>query len=57
MPHELHIRLRKIRFEHGELLKDMARKLEIGSAELSAIEHGKKPLPEGFNQKIKSLYY
>jgi len=56
MPHQLHIFLRDIRVEHGELLKGMADKLGMGSAELSAIEHGRKPIPEGFMQKLEYLY-
>lgn len=53
---ELHKYLREIRIEHGELLKDMADKLGMSSSELSAIEHGKKPMPEGFMKRIQSLY-
>lgn len=40
-----------------ELLKDMAIKLGVGSAELSQIEHGKKTMPEGFLGKIQQIYF
>lgn len=36
--------LRDLRIEKQELLYDMARKMGIGSADLSAIEAGKRPL-------------
>lgn len=53
---ELRNYLREIRIEHNELLKHMADKLGMRSAELSAIENGKKPLPEGFLRRIQNLY-
>ena len=52
----LHKYLRSIRIENGELLKDMADKLNMTASELSAIEHGKKEAPKGFMNKIESLY-
>ena len=57
MAHNLHRFLRDLRFENGELLKNMADKLNLGSAELSSIEHGKKPVPEGFLDKIQKIYF
>lgn len=36
--------LRDLRIEKQELLYDMARKMGIGSADLSAIETGERPL-------------
>lgn len=48
MAESLHRRLDAIRRERGELLKDMADRLELGSAELSAIEHAKTPLSTDF---------
>jgi transcriptional regulator with XRE-family HTH domain len=38
-------KLRQLRLERGMQLKDMAAALEISSAYLSALEHGKKGLP------------
>ena len=48
--------LRNIRMECNELLKDMADKLNITSSYLSAIEHGKREIPEGFVNDIICLY-
>lgn len=41
----LAILLKKIRIEHGERLFDMAQKLNVSSAFLSAVENGKKSAP------------
>lgn len=48
--------LRKIRMEHGELLRDMARKLEVSSSFLSAVENGKKKVPDTWPMKLKKAY-
>ena len=48
--------LRNIRITRSLLLKDMADKLDISSAELSAIETGKKPIPDWFISAIASNY-
>lgn len=48
--------LRNIRLAKGELLKNMADKLGLGSAELSAIEYGRKPMPDDFPEKLKTHY-
>ena len=42
---KLAILLKKIRVIHGERLFDMAQKLEVSSAFLSAVENGKKSAP------------
>jgi transcriptional regulator with XRE-family HTH domain len=39
------VRMRQLRAERGMALKDMAAALEISSAYLSALEHGKKGTP------------
>lgn len=45
--------LRRIRLEEGQLLKDMANKLDVTPAYLSAIENGKrKPTKELVNKLI-----
>ena len=36
--------LRKLRIDHGEILKDMADKLDVSVAFLSAVENGKKKI-------------
>ncbi len=48
--------LRKIRIDSGEVLKDMADRLKVTSSYLSAIENGKRTVPEDYVQKIASLY-
>lgn len=48
--------LRRIRLERDELLKDMANKLHVTSAYLSAIETGKRSIPEDYIGKISELY-
>ncbi len=48
--------LRSIRIEEGEILRDMAKKLNVSSAFLSAVENGKKKMPESWISKLKDLY-
>ena len=48
--------LRKFRIDKGLLLGDMARTLEISSAFLSAIETGRKNIPDGIVSKIRDSY-
>ena len=45
-PTELGQYLRKLRISHNEILADMAKKLKITPAYLSAIELGKRPIPD-----------
>ena len=48
--------LRKLRIDRGELLKDMAEKLDVSVSFLSAVENGKKKMPSDWNAKICYLY-
>ena len=48
--------LRKLRMSNGEILRDMAEALEVSSAFLSAVENGKKKMPEGWRKKLKTIY-
>lgn len=48
--------LRKIRIDKGEILKNMADKLQITSSYLSAIECGKRKIPSDFIDKLVHLY-
>ena len=48
--------LRTIRLNNGEILKTMADKLGVSSAFLSAVENGKKKMPEQWEQKLCMLY-
>ena len=47
--------LRKLRIDNGEILKDMAEALGVSSAFLSAVENGKKKMPEGWIEKLKTM--
>lgn len=48
--------LRKLRIDQGEILKDMADKLDVSVAFLSAVENGKKRMPATWNKIICDLY-
>ena len=48
--------LRKLRIDKGELLSEMASKLGISSAYLSAIENSAKPIPTDLTNKIAIAY-
>ncbi|MCR5662529.1 MAG: helix-turn-helix domain-containing protein [bacterium] len=48
--------LRKLRIDKGELLRDMAQKLGVSSSFLSAVENGKKKMPEAWLRKFRELY-
>ncbi|MCR4442763.1 MAG: helix-turn-helix transcriptional regulator [Peptococcaceae bacterium] len=47
---------RKLRIDNNELLKDMADKLSVTPAYLSAVEVGKRNVPEEWPEKIAELY-
>ncbi|MBO5478258.1 MAG: helix-turn-helix domain-containing protein [Clostridia bacterium] len=48
--------LRKIRIDNGEILKDMADKLEMTSSYLSAIECGKRNIPNNLIPRLEKIY-
>lgn len=48
--------LRKLRIDEGEILKDMATKLNVTVSFLSAVENGKKRMPSSWNNRICELY-
>ena len=48
--------LRKLRIDHGEILRDMAERLHVSSAFLSAVENGKKKIPEAWVPKLEEFY-
>ena len=50
------IELRKFRATKGESLRQMASKLGISAAFLSAMEVGRKPIPTDYAKRIKDLY-
>lgn len=47
---------RKIRIDNSELLKDMAAKLEVTAAYLSAVECGKRSIPDYWPETIAKKY-
>ena len=48
--------LRKLRIDNDELLKDMADKLGVTISYLSAVEHGKREVPDDWVDTISKLY-
>ena len=48
--------LRGLRLCKGEILKDMAEALGVSSAFLSAVENGKKKMPNSWLQKLAAVY-
>ena len=48
--------LRSIRSGSGELLKDMAGRLDLSPAMLSSVENGKRNVPKGFVEKVATAY-
>ena len=48
--------LRKLRIDTDEVLVNMADKLHITSAYLSAIENGKRRVPKDFIEKLDKIY-
>ena len=48
--------LRKLRIDKGEILKNMADKLGMTSSYLSAIECGKRNIPDDLIEKLTSIY-
>lgn len=48
--------LRKLRIDHGEILKTMAERLNMTSSYLSAIECGKRNIPPDLIEKLVSIY-
>ena len=48
--------LRKLRIDNGEILKSMADQLGISSSYLSAIEMGKRVIPEDFITRLSQIY-
>ncbi|MGP1598952.1 transcriptional regulator [Peptoanaerobacter stomatis] len=47
---------RKLRIERNELLSHMAEKLKVSSSFLSAVENGKKSVPNKWPDSIKDIY-
>ena len=47
---------RKIRIDHGEIMKDMAEKLNVTPSFLSAVETGKRSIPDSWLESLTKLY-
>lgn len=48
--------LRKLRIDNGELLKDMAIKLNTTPAFLSMVETGRRSIPKKWEEEIEKSY-
>lgn len=48
--------LRKLRIDRGEIMKDMADKLQVTASFLSAVEVGKKSAPDSWVPSLGRLY-
>lgn len=48
--------LRKLRIDHNEFLKDTAARLGVTVAYLSAIEHGKRDVPDHWIPLLETVY-
>ena len=48
--------LRKIRIDRGEIIKNMADKLDVTSSYLSAVETGKRNIPQKWIEVLPDLY-
>lgn len=48
---------RKLRMNNNELLKDMADRLKVTSSYLSAVEHGKKRIPDDWQEELSEIYH
>lgn len=47
---------RKLRLERGELLLDMAKKLQVQPSYLSSVEVGRKSVPKSWKKEIAEIY-
>ena len=54
---QLGIFLRKLRLDSGEIMKEMASKLDVSSSFVSAVENGKKKMPDSWHDAIVHLYH
>ena len=48
--------LRKMRIDHGEFLRDMAAKLNVTVAYLSAVENGRREVPDNWIGELANQY-
>lgn len=48
--------LKILRINHDQILKDMAELLGVSPAFLSAVENGKKNMPESWKEQLRTIY-
>ena len=48
--------LRILRINNDQILKDMAEQLGVSAAFLSAVENGKKNMPEAWKEQLRTIY-
>ncbi|WP_166838684.1 helix-turn-helix domain-containing protein [Rheinheimera pleomorphica] len=48
--------IRKLRIDHGVILKDLADALKVSSSYISALELGKKSISKGFVDKVADYF-
>lgn len=48
--------LRILRINNDQILKDMAEQLGVSAAFLSAVENGKKNMPETWKEQLRTIY-
>lgn len=48
--------LKILRINHDQILKDMAELLGVSPAFLSAVENGKKNMPESWKKQLRTIY-
>ena len=53
---QLGIFLRKLRLDSGEIMKEMAAKLDVSTSFLSSVEKRKKKMPDSWYEMIINLY-
>lgn len=47
---------RKLRIDNNQILKEMAEALGVSSSYLSAVENGKRNIPDDWYEKISNIY-
>lgn len=48
---------RKLRIDNNQILKEMAELLDVSSSYLSAVENGKRNIPNDWYEKISEIYH
>jgi len=56
-PSEFAIFCRKLRIDNNQILKEMAESLDVSPSYLSAVENGKRNIPDDWYEKISNIYH